>query len=229
MKITGKPIRLGVPLFMVAAMVAVLAIWAWGPIGGAGGGPSDTAGLKGQITWTVYDASGNIKAHDVIQNDINTTPGLDSTVNRLVLVGKNPAATDIYDGIVAIAVPAGVTDSVDSSDDPTNGFLSGNLTKLLDGDSAVTTSTSHENPADGTNPLVADAGTGITEVQVKFFSRADGVIIRQLGLVRTTETSTHTAPATITDDELLAHQPVNITLDTADTLEVTWRLTVTAQ
>lgn len=133
-----KPFKFGVPIFVVAAMFAVMALWAWSPIGGAGGGPTETAALRGQITWTVYDAYGNIKAHDVIQNAINGTEGIDAAMERLILAlnadqGEafaQPGAAEIgeanaFDNIVAIA---------DENDAASDDWDSGNVTANLDGD-----------------------------------------------------------------------------------------------
>ena len=64
----------GVPAVMVTVLVAVLALWAWGPIGGSGAsGPSSNASLVWNVEYWHRNADGEVLQHKIDHNTVTGT------------------------------------------------------------------------------------------------------------------------------------------------------------
>ncbi|GEM_PF-4375982 len=205
-------IALSVALLAVVALTGVTALLAGGSTGPAS--VSDTAGIRGNIEYTVYDSAGNVKYTRSIHNAVNQDPALNTAVDRLTEI----ALADVTDALTFSRIVA-ITAAGDGA---TDGFDAASVTLLLDGDTGAA---GNQNPAQGTNPDSAALGTG--KVQATF-TATGAATIRQLGLVNTAvdDTTAGGGALAIATGELLAAQGVNIELALSDTLQVTWTVTV---
>ena len=153
MRISVRPLIVGVPTLLLVALVASWALWAWGGVGGAGA--SDSGRVSGVIAWTQRDASGDVLAHQTIRN--TTTSLLKDHIRTLLGTAGGPAGVatdaDLYDNIQLLTA-----DDVDREVTPANGDLSVNL---------------NANPADGTN---VDGATGVYTTVVTFTASATSTV-----------------------------------------------------
>lgn len=191
-----KVVGISVPLIIVAAVVAVLAVWA---VMGATGGVKDGVSIKGVIEYSIFDPAGNLKASNAIHNDYTDSLSGDAA-------GLLTGAAQLSPGYESIAA---------CSNNPNTGLGDGGTPTgcTLQGDAVDGSS---ENPADGSASVTANAW----ESEVTFTATAGGTIL-ELQLANTTAGTTAPTPA-----EIGAVQDVNITLGAGDTLTVTWTVTV---
>ena len=152
----GKPVVFGIPVVMVTALVAVLALWAWGPIGG--GGSTSNASLVWNVEYWHRNADGEVLQHKIDHNTV-TVEGLDAANLLLIdedatLASGNPTTdTDNYDQILLMDVNLATRPI-------TSAPISGDILLLVDGgddgnNTGQDTDAVHTNPADG-----LDAATG---------------------------------------------------------------------
>jgi hypothetical protein len=146
-------------------MAAFLALWAWG--GGGGAGVSDSGRISGVISWTQWDANGNVIGRQIIHN--TTTTLLKDHLRTLLGTAGGPAGitgdADLYDNIQLLTA-----DDADRETTPANGDLSANL---------------DANPADGTN---ADGASGVYTTVVTF-TASGASTIEELQLTKGAATS----------------------------------------
>ena len=195
---------IGVPALMVSVLVAVLAMWAWGPLGASGGGVGETAMLRGMVEITQRDANGNVLFHQINPNSV-TTDFLENASDRLKATG-DPGATGIYDAIQLCAVTGDACSNA-------------NVVKKLG--TALNTGTTN-NPAQG---AITDGSIdGIYVLTETFFcNTGDGTActaIAELQLVA----GIHTGD--FADTDVGALQAVTVTLADNDELTVTWTITI---
>lgn len=222
MRIASKPVLLTVPVVMFITLMAVLALWATGTIGGNGGpGASSNASIVWNVEYWHRNANGDLLQHVKDQNAVSVQ-GLESAMERLISDGS--PNTDTFDQILLMktdqtAAPA--TDAVNFTDD---------VLLLVDGAGADTT---HENPADGTynatgggdNDTIDGAGT----VQVTFTGMGSGAgpaAALQMRLVRSVPNDTLLATVVPSLVETLATLPISVDLAATDTLTVTWTIDI---
>ncbi len=192
----ARPIKIGLPLALIVALVAALVLFAFGSAGG-GSGFTDGSRISGTIEYTVRDAFGAIKAHKIIHNT-TTTLYLNAIRDVLGAAGGPAAITtdaDLYDNIQVLTA-----DDANREVTPADGDLSINL---------------DANPKDGTN---TSPGAGQYETVVTFTASAASTI-EELQLTKGSATSG-------TAETIGAFQNVSITLANLDTLQVTWTITV---
>lgn len=219
MRITSKPVLLGVPMLMVAAMVAVLALWAMGIMGGGGGvfgGPSSVAGATWNVEYWHRDSEGNLLAYGKDHNAV-TAEGLDAAVDHLLSqsVQDGLGADTAFDKIILLSANA-------SSDPASNGFTNTNI--VLDIDGTNVPGGTDFNPANGV--LSGTGGLdGVGVITVTFVSDVDSNAILQMGLVNTPAIDTAGNPeAAIAAADILASLDITVTLNTNDTLQITWTI-----
>ena len=212
MRITAKPIMIGVPAVMVTVLVAVLALWAWGPIGASGGGASSNATLLWNVEYWHHNADGELLQHKIDHNTL-TDKGLDAAMNRLLnqTVVTELGATDAFDKIVLLG----------ASDPASDGFLAGSILLAADGTNEPGDTVAN-NPALGEfADVTADDGAGT--ITVTFVAEDDGVAALQMGLVKTVALDTFAnTEVDIVAADILASLDITVTLATDDTLTITW-------
>ncbi|MCH8988689.1 MAG: hypothetical protein IIA92_07765 [Chloroflexi bacterium] len=219
MNITSKPVLLGVPMLMVAAMVAVMALWVTGIIGGGGGvfgGPSSTGTLVWNVEYWHRDSDGNLLQYGKDHNAI-TVEGLDAAVDHLLSQTVQDAlgADDAFDKIILLTANA----SVDPASD---GFTAANIALDIDGTNVA--GGADLNPADGV--LSGTGGLdGVGIITVTFVSDVDSNAIAQMGLINQAAIDTaSTTEADIIAADILASLDITVTLNTNDTLQITWTI-----
>ena len=68
MNITGKPVVFGASMIVVSVLVAVTALWSWGPIGAERGGATSTAGLSWNVEYWHRNSDGLVRSHQKQHN-----------------------------------------------------------------------------------------------------------------------------------------------------------------
>ena len=239
MRITSKPVLLGVPMLMVAAMVAVMALWVTGIIGGGGvfGGPSS----QGTITWNVEywhrNAAGEVLQHKKDSNDI-VASGLEHAMERLIAAGSADAGLAFTNPVAAEIGEANAFDQIvlmNLDDAAAGGLALANILLLVDGgtgnNAGHNAGEPHTNPADGAYSDTGGSATdGTGEVTLKFLAVGNPDNASQMHLVKagTDDTSTGGGGAVnIAFDDILATIEIGVDLDNTDTLTITWTLNVT--
>ena len=125
MRLTAKPIRLGVPALIILGLIGVIAFLARGTGGAAG--VSDSAMLRGTVEHTVSDANGKIKEHDINSNAVavamltaaRETIGIDfdelvnddGLFNAIELCQSDGDATITAAACTTLSVAANITES----------------------------------------------------------------------------------------------------------------------
>ena len=229
MKILGKPLMLGVPTVMVTALVAVLALWAWGPIGGAShGGPTSNATAMWNVEYWHRNADGELLENKRLHNAVQAL-GLDAAMERLInkdavlntatanVIGEE----DAFDQIVLM-----------SADDPAAGGLAlANILTNVDGGTGDNAGQAAggviNNPADGVyaNPG-STTGDGLGTVTLQFLADGDPAAATQMHLVKAAADNTVGGAAAIAEADVLATIEISVDLADTDTLTVTWTLDV---
>ena len=233
MRITAKPIMIGVPAVMFTVLVAVLALWAWGPIGASGGGPSSNATLVWNVEYWHRNGDGVLLDHQIKHNvlvedglqaamarmidDSVSITAEDDTFDQIVLLDTIVPVGDIEGGgpsaVLAAQVLEDVGGNAGSSAAPAGGFL---------------------NPADG--EFTDDPGEdGKGKVTVTFLGEDNGsdstgpVAARQMLLVKAAERDTATlGTADIAEADIMATIEITVDLAETDTLQIAWTIDVDA-
>ena len=148
--------RIGVPISILAVLVAALAL-AYGPRPGGGSGFTEQQRIAGVIEYSVWDAFGTIKTHKVIHN---TTLALllNDARDRIGIDGTTITNTDLFDNIQ---------------------LCSNNAS----GGSCTLTVNIGTNPADGTNTALGESGNYHT---VNTFTATGAATIEEMQLTRGT-------------------------------------------
>ena len=235
MRIDSKRVLLGVPMLMVAAMVAVMALWVTGIIGGGGvfGGPSSQAAITWNVEYWHRNAAGEVLQHKKDSNAI-VASGLEHAMERLinatapVLSFANVAQTNIgeanaFDQIVLMNL----------DDDPVNGLLATNILLNVDGGTGNNTGQVaagvENNPADGAwSDTGGDSTDGTGEITLKFLADGDPLTATQMHLVKSVvDDTTDSGQAAIAAEDILATIEIEVNLADTDTLTITWTINVT--
>lgn len=231
MRIDSKRVLLGVPMLMVTAMVAVMALWATGIIGGGGGvfgGSSSTATLVWNVEYWHRNAAGEVLQHKKAHNDISVE-GLDAA--NLLLIDEDAALTaggpttdtDTYDQIALLNVSL-ATRAI------TAAALSGDILLLVDGgelgnNAGQDNDGQHMNPADGLDAATG-GGSGDGTVTLKFQAVGSPAAALQMRLVKSVPDDSAATPLGISLADTLAAIGINVTLADTDTLTITWTVNI---
>jgi hypothetical protein len=170
-------------------------------------------GVSGTVQYTLWDASGQVKEHGLIQNTVNDQ-AFDVTFGRLF--NDTAGLTAGYDAIAALSVAPG-------TDDPSDGVDAASITLTLDGDSGAP---GDQNPADGVVSAPSD-GSGEGTVAVTFTAQG-AADIQQLVLTKANEDDTAAGGAVaIVDVDIFSFVDVpDISLNNGDTVAYTWTINV---
>ena len=203
MRVATRPsVLFGVPALLAIAVAVFLAMWALGP---GGGGSAEQARATSNVEYIVRDASGAIKVHEFVKNE-TTSRLLDAAAERLSEAGD--PGTSIFVSI-ALCQVSGNTVAV------ANGFTPDvPCTSLVGNMNAAGTNT---NPSDLLTPI---DGSNTYQVSVQFTATGTSDIV-EMQLVRIP--TTNVPPAAI---NIGAVRMGTISLDTNDTLTVTWDVTL---
>ena len=222
-----KSVVFGVPVVMLTVLVAVLALWAWGPLGASGDGPSSNATLVWNVEYWHRNAAGEVLQHKKDHNTV-TVEGIDRANALLIdstqILANNSDATDndTYDQILLMDVNL-ATRAITAAPQAADILL------LVDGGTGNNTGQNtdgvNHNPADGAYAAGAtDSGDGTVTVQ--FLAQSgDPPAALQMRLVKAIPDDTATTCcATITLADTLAVIAINVDLADTDTLTITWTL-----
>ena len=224
--IIGKSVLLGIPVVMGAVLVAVLALWAWGPMGG---GSTSNASLVWNVEYWHRNADGEVLQHKIDHNTV-TVEGLDAANLLLIdesatLAAVNPTTdTDTYDQILLMDVNLATRPI-------TSAPVSGDILLLVDGgdtgnNSGQDTDAVHTNPADGLDAATG-GGSGDGTVTNQFLAVGDPAAALQMRLVKAAPDDTAiTCCAAITLADTLAVIAISVDLADTDTLTVTWTIDI---
>ena len=212
----------GVPVVMVTALLAVLALWAWGPLGTSGDVQSSNATLFWNVEYWHRNAAGEVLQHKIDRNAV-TPLGKDAANVRLIgpqlLVNLSEALDiDTYDQIVLA--------NVDLADGTP--LAIGDVLLLVDGgtgdNAGQTVGVPNFNPADG---VFAAGATGVGTVTNQFLAQTgiSGSAL-EMRLVKTLPDDTDVSAVAIPLSDTLAIITINVTLADTDTLTVTWTITI---
>ena len=103
MRITVKSVVFGVPVVMVAALVAVLVLWAWGPLWASGGAATSTASASWNVEYWHRNAAGEVLQHKKDHNVVSEI-GKQAGMQRLIDVATTTSgAADTFDQVVLMA------------------------------------------------------------------------------------------------------------------------------
>ena len=223
MRVKRKPVMIGVPVVMVTALLAVLALWAWGPLGTSGDVQSSNATLVWNVEYWHRNAAGEVLQHKIDHNAV-TPLGKDAANVRLIgpqlLVNLSENLDiDTYDQIVLA--------NVDLADGTPLG--TGDVLLEVDGgtgnNAGQDTDAVHTNPADG---AFAAGATGVGTVTNQFLAQSgiSGSAL-EMRLVKTLPDDTAAGGAVaIPLSDTLAIIGINVTLADTDTLTITWTITI---
>lgn len=231
MRITSKPVLLGVPMLMVAAMFAVMALWATGIIG-SGGGVFGGTSSAGTLVWNVEywhrNADGEVLQHKKDHNTV-TVEGLDAA-NLLLIdeaaaltAGSPTTDTDTYDQIALLnknLATLSITTAAASTD----------ILLLVDGGSTGNNTGQnndgiHFNPADGLDAATG-GGSGDGTVTLQFQAVGNPAAALQMRLVKSVPDDSAATPLAISLADTLAVIGINVDLADTDTLTITWTLNI---
>ena len=224
--IIAKSVMLGTPVVMVTALVAVLALWAWGPMGG---GSTSMASLVWNVEYWHRNADGELLQHKIDHNTV-TVEGLDAANLLLIdedatLASGNPTTdTDTYDQILLMDVNLATRPI-------TSAPLSADILLLVDGgddgnNSGQDTDAVHTNPADGLDAATG-GGSGDGTVTNQFLAVGNPDAALQMRLVKAAPDDTAiTCCAAITLADTLAVIAISVDLADTDTLTVTWTIDI---
>ncbi len=211
---------------VVTAMVAVLALWVWIPIGV---GPTSNAGLTWNVEYWHRNADGEVLQHKIAHNAI-TVEGLDATNLLLidesaVLAAGSPLTdTDTYDQILLMDVNLATRPI-------TSPPVSGDILLLVDGgddgnNTGQDTDAVHTNPADGLDAATG-GGSGDGTVTSQFLAVGNPDPALQMRLVKAAPDDTAiSCCAAITLAQTLAVIAISVDLADTDTLTITWTIDV---
>lgn len=196
MRVAARPVVMGVPVLLAIALAAFLAMWAWGPVGISF---TEKGTVNGIIEWTVYDSSGNVKAHDIIHNNV-TNLGLDEIVTRLVEDDVTDADFDEIRLLSNATTGGAPNGSTDGTVNVTGGSPTVNTGVTINGDTTGNATVATTFSATGTAPIV--------EIHLTKTAIAQG------------------AGMNYAAGDILAFQTVNITLESGDSVTFTWTIDI---
>lgn len=247
MRITTNPVLLGVPVLMVGAMVAVLALWATGTIGGSGiGGNNSSAGIFWNVEYWHKNAAGEVLQHKQARNAIQAS-GREHAMERLIAAQSTDIALPFATVNAAEIGEANAFDQIllmNADDNLTNGGAGGvgcsdgidstQILLLVDGGAGVdndgaapSAGSVHTNPADGSYTNVNTTSDGDGKVQVVFLANGDPGVATQMHLVKAIPDDTASGGAAdIVANDCLATIEITVDLDNTDTLTITWTLDI---
>jgi len=204
-------IGIGAAILFVAFLAGLILLGGRQSAGGdSGPGTRSSLGLVGMVHYTVRNADGALRTSNTVHNTVN-----DAAKNEVFKRIALTPAGDPYDAIVAIS---------SDSDSPSNGILANNVTTNLDGDPDTAGS---QNPAKGTVNTLFDSQVGAGTVQITFTAESDNVAIKQIALTRNAAADTTGGTTGISSDDIFSYVNVpNVTLNTGDTVQYTWTVTV---
>lgn len=207
---TPVAIGIGAAILFVVFLAGLILLGGRHTGGGSAPGTRSSLGLAGMVHYTVRDAGGAVRSSDTVHNTVN-----DAAKNEVFKRIALASAGDPYDAIVAIS---------SDSDSPSNGILANNVTTNLDGDLDTA---GNQNPAKGTVNTLFDSQVGAGTVQVTFTAESDDVTIKQIALTRNAAADTTGGTTAISSDDIFSYVDVpNVTLNTGDTVQYTWTVTV---
>lgn len=215
MRMSSKSALLGVPVVMFVALVAVLAMWATGTIGGNGiGGNSSSTALGWNVEYWHRSADGELLGHKKSHNAF-TDNGLEIAMERLIKVG----AGDLADTSTTTNLLQG--DSFNQivlldTDDTTGVIEAANILLLVDGGSPGTANPATGSFSDGGADGLGDGSIAVT------FTASDAATATQMQLVKAAAEDTSDGAAEIAVADVLAVIEIDVTLANTDTLTVTW-------
>ena len=203
MRIKVKSVLFGMPAVMIGVIVAVLALWAGGLIGGGprGGGVGDTALMSGVVEYTVFGADGQIKLHEIAHNSV-TDNAKNLARNFLGTDGAEALfASSTYDNILLCQAPSTVIATLCST-------------------MSTSTNAAETNPTEGTN---ADGGTGVYTVTQTWTAVSGAMVIEGFQLGNDVLPSNGVGIATV--DVGFFQETGTINLADGDSITVTWTIT----
>ena len=196
MRLAARPVTIGLPVLLTLALAAFLALWLWGS--GGSTGLTDTGKTTGTVEYWLTGADGVLKEHGILTN-ATTSNLLADAEDRLSAAGTT-AATDIYTNISLCTT------------NPNSGAANGFTPTVTCTLSTVV----------GTNPVLGTITAGAATYDVDTtFTATGATTILELQLSKNLVAST--APA---NTDLGAARDVSITLASADTLAITWTITI---
>ena len=218
MNITGKPVVFGAPIIVVSVLVAVMALWSWGPIGAHGDGVTSTAGLSWNVEYWHRNSDGLVLGHQK-QHNAMTGVGIEEAMLRLIKEGElSGGDADTFDQIVLM-------NTDDSADD---GLLAANI--LLDVDGTNNADGVESNPADGGFTDVGTTTDGDGKVTVTFLAQGDPQPATQMHLVKAAPNDTADGGGTaVAAADVAATIEISVDLADTDTLQVDWTINLSAE
>lgn len=216
MRMNSKQALLGVPVIMFVALVAVLAMWATGTVGGNGvGGNSSSTALGWNVEYWHRNADGDLLGHKKSHNAF-TNNGLEIAMERLIKVGAgdlsdattttNLIVEDAFNKIVLLNV-----------DDTSGDIDASAILQLVDGQGSPAIA----NPAVGTFSDGGADGLGDGSIAVTF-TASGSATATQMQLVKAAPADTTSSGTLISASDVLAVIEIDVTLANTDTLTVTW-------
>ena len=201
MRMTAKPVIIGVPALLAIALAVILALWAWGG-SGQGGALAEQASVSGVIEYTVRDSNNAVKEHLVIQN--TTVDGfLNAAASRLSTAQTVSAGSGVYENLQLCDTNATTTSCTNTQ-----------LIKSIK-DAAGGAANNPAGTADTavTGPSGIADGVGSYQVQDTFFC-GSGDCQKILKL----ELTAGSGAAGSADGTIGAYQAVDVTLASGDSL-----------
>ena len=217
-----KSVVFGTPAVMVSVLVAVMALWAWGPI--SVGGTTSQAGVKWNVEYWHRNAEGEVLQHKKDSNAI-VASGLEHAMERLIAAGSGDIALAFTDPTAAEIGEANAFDQIvllDTDDAASDGILLGSVLLNVDGgtgnNSGQAAGGVENNPADGAYSNVGTTSDGDGNVTLQFLADGDPDAATQMHLVKAPVDDTVGAALAIAATDILATIEISVDLADTDTL-----------
>ena len=208
MRMTAKPIAIGVPALLAIALAVVLALWALG-WGGGGGAMTEEASITGVIEYYVRDSNNAVTEHMVIHN--TTLDGFVNAAANRLSVAQTVAATDVYENLQ-------LCDVNNTGDVCTTSQL---IASIKDAAGGAANNPAGAADTDVSGPGGVADGVGSYQVQDTFFC-GSGDCAKILKL----ELTAGNGAAGTADATLGAFQAVDVTLASGDSIQITWTVDI---
>ena len=226
-----KSVVFGTPAVMVSVLVAVLSLWAWGPI--SVGGPTSQAGVKWNVEYWHRNAEGELLQHKKDSNAI-VASGLEHAMERLITALDADATLAFTDPATSAIGEANAFDQIvlmDTDDAASDGLLAANILLLIDGgtgdNAGQAAGGAAWNPADGAYSNVGTTSDGDGDVTLQFLADGNPDAATQMHLVKAGVDDTGSGgAAAIAAADILATIEISVDLADTDTLTVTWTIDV---
>lgn len=233
MRITGNPIMLGVPFLAVSALVAVLALWAWGPLGATSGGgaTTSTANMVWNVEYWHHNADGDVLQHRTAHNTV-TGVGVEAAMERVINASLDLGSQTDGAGLLTEANTWDQIALMNAANDVTDGVAAIEILDEVDGGSAQNADRAaggaQFNPADG---AYTDSGTttdGKGDVTLQFLAEAGNpaAALRMVLGKFAARDNVDDAGAALAAADILAFIDINVDLAATDTLTITWTLDI---